>query len=273
MNNQNKKQQDHLEKRQLEIECPTSHKIKKNPPEVKDPKRISYSELKNWVECPYRHKLIHKDKLPYFEGNEYTAFGTAIHKVCELLMIEEDADFEKEFIKELEKLKKDNYPINENMIEDMFSQGRKISKVVLPEVKKYFKDFTVFSIEEQILEEIKEFDSNTRYFKGFIDLVIKTNDGKYHVIDWKTCSWGWDSKKKNDKIINYQLSFYKNYFSKKHDIDPDDIFTYFVLLKRTSKKNIVEVVPVTNGKRKINNSLNLLICQTLHRFFFYRHMQ
>ena len=46
-------------------------------------KRISFSELKNWKECPYRHKLIYIDKLPHFEGNEYTAFGTAIHNVCE----------------------------------------------------------------------------------------------------------------------------------------------------------------------------------------------
>jgi hypothetical protein len=48
---------------------------------MSDIKRISFSELKNWKECPYRHKLIHIDKLPYFEGNEFTAFGTAIHAV------------------------------------------------------------------------------------------------------------------------------------------------------------------------------------------------
>ena len=49
-------------------------------------KRISFSELKNWKECPYRHKLIYIDKLPHFEGNEYTAFGTAIHAVCEKIV-------------------------------------------------------------------------------------------------------------------------------------------------------------------------------------------
>ena len=46
-------------------------------------KRISFSALKNWRECPYRHKLIYVDQLPYFSGNEFTAFGTAIHEVCE----------------------------------------------------------------------------------------------------------------------------------------------------------------------------------------------
>ena len=49
-------------------------------------KRISFSELKNWKECPYRHKLIYIDQLEHFEGNEYTAFGSAIHEVCEKII-------------------------------------------------------------------------------------------------------------------------------------------------------------------------------------------
>ena len=50
----------------------------------------------------------------------------------------------------------------------------------------------------------------------------------------------------------------KNFYAKKHDIDPARIETYFILLKRTAKKDIVEVVRVTSGQKKINNSLNLL---------------
>ena len=41
---------------------------------------ISYSELKNWDFCPFYHKLVYIDKLKPFRGNEYTAFGTAIHE-------------------------------------------------------------------------------------------------------------------------------------------------------------------------------------------------
>ena len=44
---------------------------------------ISYSELKIWNECTYKHKLIYIDEEKQFLGNEYTAFGTAIHYVCE----------------------------------------------------------------------------------------------------------------------------------------------------------------------------------------------
>ena len=44
-------------------------------------------------------------------------------------------------------------------------------------------------------------------------MVLKTPDGRYHIIDWKTCSWGWDAKKRSDKILAYQLVFYKHFFA------------------------------------------------------------
>jgi ATP-dependent helicase/DNAse subunit B len=50
---------------------------------MSEKKHISYSELKTWAECPYKHKLKYKDGIKGFVGNIYTAFGTAIHEVCE----------------------------------------------------------------------------------------------------------------------------------------------------------------------------------------------
>ena len=101
-------------------------------------------------------------------------------------------------------------------------------------------------------------DDNQDYnFKGFVDLILKKDD-KYILIDWKTCSWGWDTAKKSDPMTTYQLTYYKNYFSKKHNIDTKNIETYFILLKRTAKKNNVEVVRVTSGPKKTENSLKLL---------------
>ena len=44
---------------------------------------ISFSELKNWAKCAYYHKLVNIDKLKGFVGSEHTAFGSAIHEVCE----------------------------------------------------------------------------------------------------------------------------------------------------------------------------------------------
>ena len=44
---------------------------------------ISYSELKDWSFCAWYHKLTRVDGIDGFKGNEYTAFGSAIHSVCE----------------------------------------------------------------------------------------------------------------------------------------------------------------------------------------------
>ena len=95
-------------------------------------------------------------------------------------------------------------------------------------------------------------------FKGYIDAVVKTPDGKYHIIDWKSCSWGWDARKRSDPMVTYQLTLYKIFFAQKHNIDLKDIETYFALLKRTAKKDRVEIFRVTSANKKQENVLKLL---------------
>ena len=95
-------------------------------------------------------------------------------------------------------------------------------------------------------------------FKGFIDLVLKTADGKYHIIDWKSCSWGWNSRRRTEKMTTYQLTLYKYFFAKKHGIDLANIETHFALLKRTAKTDKVEIFRVTSGDKKVDNAIKLL---------------
>ena len=219
---------------------------------------ISYSELKNWHHCPFYHKLVNIDKLKVFEGNEYTAFGTALHSVCEDLLTEEVSIpkpelFNQKFRDEIKKLKSEE--LNKKLIIDMFEQGGKLSEQVLPSLDKYFDDCEVFMAEEKLYEPISGTDDYL--FKGFVDLIIKEGDD-YHIIDWKTCSWGWDSRKRSDKMIVYQLILYKHFFCQKYGINPNNVHTHFGLLKRTSKKNIVELFKVTSGQKRIDNALELL---------------
>ena len=79
---------------------------------------ISYSELKQWTECAWKHKLNYIDKIKQFKGNEHTAFGSALHTVCEVIVQDhsenkKSADlqelFEKEFLKNQQKKKKSLY--------------------------------------------------------------------------------------------------------------------------------------------------------------------
>ena len=223
--------------------------------------KISFSELKIWNECAFKHKLVYVDGIKNFTGNHYTAFGTALHHVCEVRVQKNITDTEAEqlfkdkFIEELKILEPDS--IDKKMSLEMVDQGKNLVKYILPELKKTFESFEVVSVEEQLFEGITEFETSCN-FKGFIDLVIKTPDDKYHIIDWKTCSWGWRAERKSDPMTVYQLSFYKNYFAKKHNIDPKNIETYFALLKRTAKSNNIEIFRVTNGKKRVANAVDLL---------------
>jgi len=238
----------------------------KTSPYQEPQKKISFSELKIWTECAFKHKLAYIDGLKHFSGNEYTAFGTAVHYVCETLVFNKNLDtsevFRKKFIEEIKALDDVN-SLNKKLILDMKDQGTELFEDILPKLEESFPGYEVVSVEEPIFEEIREFDTDVN-FKGFIDLVLKTPDGRYHVIDWKTCSWGWDARRKNEKMTVYQLSFYKNYFGKKYNIDEDKIDTHFALLKRTAKKNRVEIFKVSNGKRRINNALELLNLALTH---------
>ena len=226
---------------------------------------ISYSELKLWAECSWKHKLVYKDKIKKFVGNEYTAFGRALHLLCENAIEdkiqEEDHDdfFEAAFQKEIVDLMRKEVELDQKMIDDMLEQAKRISPKIIPEVVKYFDNYEVVSVEENLMLPVKEVKDLSYNFKGYIDLVLKTSDGKYHIIDWKTCSWGWDAKKRSDKFITYQLTLYKKFFCQKHDIDPKMVETHFALLKRTAKKDHVEIFRVTSGPRKTQNATDLLI--------------
>ena len=219
---------------------------------------ISYSELKDWKFCAFYHKLTRVNKIEGFKGNEYTAFGTAMHSVCEKKLLKEEVsdDF---FIEELEKNileLDDDVEVNEKLVTEMRTQGKTIIPEISDALDDYFEEFEVIAVEMPLMEPIEGEDSYN--FKGYIDAVVATPDGKIHIFDWKTCSWGWDFKKKNDKMITYQLTLYKNYFCQKMNIDPKDVETHFALLKRTAKKNRIEFFRVTSGIKKTENALKLL---------------
>ena len=224
------------------------------------PKRehISYSELKDWATCPHYHKKTWIEKVAKFEGNEYTAFGTAIHDVCEKKLLKEDIDdsklFQIGFYKKIDELLEKNIAINEKNVKQMRTAGPQILAEVDDALKQYFGEYEVFSSEEKLYVPIENFNV---YFKGFVDAVVKVGD-TYHLFDWKTCSWGWDSRKKSEKIVTYQLTLYKHFWCLKHNVDPKNVETHFALLKRTAKKDRVEIFRVTSGPRKIENALKLL---------------
>lgn len=219
---------------------------------------ISFSELKDWNFCPYYRKLVQEDGLNPFTDSIFTVFGTSVHSICETMVKGEDSKnlFESTFINNI---KESPIEPSEQEISSFTKEGKEILEEVLSALDKYFGKYEVLQCEEQLYEKINEFSKGNYDFKGFIDLVLKTEDGKIHILDWKTCSWGWDMKKKSDKMVTYQLTLYKKFYAQKHQVDLEQIETHFALLKRTAKPcNKVEIFRVTSGDKKIENATELL---------------
>jgi len=182
--------------------------------------------------------------------------------VCENVVVSEQEEvsgedfFDHEFRKELKALNETE--LDKKLVVDMQQQAHIIIPQIEPYLKAHFGPYEVFSVEERLYEGVDFVMPLERKFKGFIDLIIKTDDGKYHVIDWKSCSWGWKAQKKADKLITYQLTLYKMFFCIKHKVDPSMVETHFALLKRTAKENNVEIFRVTSGDKKTKNATKLL---------------
>lgn len=222
---------------------------------------ISFSALKIWNDCPFKYKLTYIDNVQKFRGSEYTVFGTSLHEACEKKLLDNNINeveyFLNKFDEEIKNIPSD-VQLDTSLLTEMKEQGKTLAAMALPALKEKFGNFKVLAAEEDIFEAIKKIPELDYNFKGYIDLIIQTEDNKIHILDWKTCAWGWDAKKKSDPMITYQLTFYKYFYSQKHNIDPKNIETYFALLKRTAKKDNVEIFRVTSGDKKTDNAFNLL---------------
>jgi len=238
-------------------------------------KHISYSEWKNWHICPHYHKLTYIDKVTQFEGNIFTAFGKALHTVCEYTLTSPEkyrgpgaieALVKTQFLKELKALPEDEQQRAKRdfKLKEWLVSGLEIVpdlyRCLTEKFGKLGEDWEVLKAEEQLYVPITEFTEAEKKFKGFIDLVVYSKrDEKIHLIDWKTCSWGWRREKKSDTILAYQLVFYKHFYARKYEVDPKDVDCHFVLLKRTAKAGKkAEFVRVTTAKKRTTNALNAL---------------
>ena len=97
---------------------------------------ISFSELVTWNECPHKHKLKYVEKVHKFFGNEFTAFGTSIHNVCEDVLLDETVDMKRIFLESMDKeaksLKRKGVQIDEKFWGDLKEQGVQLTNHILP---------------------------------------------------------------------------------------------------------------------------------------------
>jgi len=249
---------------------------------------ISYSEVKIWKECAWRHKLAYIDKLDEYEPNVYADFGSIVHEHIEnylktnKMLLENCAkDLQDKWIQR----KYDD----KLLIEGRISEDKKYKHVYLETWQEYaknilaefpdwmdetFPNWELVEAEHFLMENI---DNNDIKFKGYVDCIIKVPKGKngkfnYWVIDWKTTGpAGWFYQKKRDFLTLAQIGLYKYYWSVKNEIDLKDIRTGFVFLKRGGKpKKCLELFKVSAGPKFVEKTIKLVdsMIFTVKRGFF-----
>jgi hypothetical protein len=218
---------------------------------------VSYTELSNWIECQWRHKLKYLNGIELEEDGPsiHTEYGQVMHDALEYYL--KERKFEP-FDKIRAQLKSMLDPLSESALKNQDPETFIASvESVLQQVPAFMDatfgpEWKFYAAELPLFESIEGEPDKT--FKGFVDAMftvpkpetsstIKRNPNELWIIDWKCSGSFWSASKVKEKQL--QLVLYKHYVSKKLNIDPRDIRTGFVILKRS-------VNPSKNGNIRLN---------------------
>lgn len=239
---------------------------------------ISYSEIKIWKECPWKHKLMYVDGIQTYENNPYAEFGTIVHDTIENYLKTGSMDVSDveqklkdswdkhgfdtpEYIEKMTiQRKKFDLKYRHEKFESWLTSAYNILSAVPDFMKENFGDWSYVSAEEELYEKIENQDLS---FKGFIDAIIKSNINgkeKYWIIDWKTTGpRGWYQDKRRDFLTQAQVGLYKKFWSEREGIPLKSIGCGYALLKRNTKpEKCAWFMPVSVGPKFITKSEKLI---------------
>ena len=233
---------------------------------------VSYSEVKTWKECPFRHKLKHIDKIDLDTPSPYLDFGTAVHEGCESYLKSKSIDrdaildtmrkaWEENGFDDLQWVEKQPNWYKYYPVEEWCEWATNMWNDVPSFLDKEFPGWEAVSAEEMLYEAI---EGKPLMFKGFIDVVIrvprKNGTWKYWILDWKTSkSYGWDRRKKQDFLIQAQIVLYKHFWATKNNIPLKDVGCGFILLKRGGKPGkMCELLTISAGPKTIEKSTKMV---------------
>jgi len=252
---------------------------------------VSYSEIRVWKECPFRHKLTYINKISTDEPSPYLSYGTAVHEALEnfLKTKEMDASIALDMIRsEWEKHGFDSKewiaaqadyrksqgwkPKAHNYVDEWLEWAENCLSEIPAFLDNEFDEWETVSAEEELYEFVEGYDI---FFKGFIDALLKVKiKGKeyFYVLDWKTAGdKGWYASKRRDILTWAQIALYKSFWMRKNDFDTKQVKCGFVLLKRGAKAgSTCELVKVSVGPKAEENALSIMrsMVKTVRRGIF-----
>lgn len=228
---------------------------------------VSFSEVKLWKECSYRHHLIHVKKLDFFKPSPILVFGTAVHAACEdyLLTRVMKTEICINALEEAWAQNSENQEVKKDFTQKSLDTAKSEALMILTELPAFldreFPGWEAIEAEHQLYEAV---EGHPHAFKGFIDGVIKCKGKKgedlYWILDWKTSQRGWFREKKSDEMIKAQLALYKNFWHQKNShLNFRDIRCAFVILKKQAKPGEhCELFSVSMGETPIKRSLKVM---------------
>jgi len=225
---------------------------------------MSFSEMRDWQDCSYRHKLKHIDKIGLALPGIHLDFGTAVHSACENYMKTGVMD-KKAFLTTLHAMWTEHEKVvPEAFTVKAFKQFAKEGVGIIADVPAWFDEtfpgWKFVDAEHYLYEPLEKWP---HAFKGFIDCIITAPGPRGKELTWlldfKTCSWGWDKYKKSDPHVTAQLVLYKNFWTRKTGTNAKDVRCAFVLLKRTGKPGKhCELVTTSVGDVTMGKSLAVI---------------
>jgi len=239
-------------------------------------KKISFSQFRQWNECPAQWKLNYLEGKRIYEASIHTCFGTAIHTVLQA------------FIKTLYtegRTESNKLNLNELFDKEFLNE---VTKNKLVHTKEDFESFTEdgktilksFTSNEN---KLKFFPSNKYEFVGielpidmpikfnlqfvaFIDLVLREKQtGRIKIFDFKTSSVEWNKYQKTDDNKVFQVLLYKAFYSKAFNVPLEMIDVEFFILKRKLYENVnykqdhIQIFTPSHTKPAVSNAVKSLI--------------
>src|SRR6266576_6121179 len=138
--------------------------------------RVSYSSLIQFKSCSHQFKLNNIDKVGKFDSTIHTIFGKWIHTGVQTILEKKGDEsrqiqnFSKRW-KNFSRVYKDQLVHETTRVESFALAGIHILKHIKSAMDLEFKNWSVVSIEQRL--KTPELYEKGKYFKGFIDIVLK----------------------------------------------------------------------------------------------------
>lgn len=219
-------------------------------------KKISFSEWRSFLKCPYEHFLAYVTREPTPpEFNDILFTGSTIHKAIEL-GIKSNWEYESPLklfraarkevtLEEVRRIKQNaaryeayNEEKYLNTLEDFLAKtkttheeyGARILNALNFKNNFPADEWEVIGAEEEMLAPLVD----DIYFKGILDLRLRNKQtGKYLIIDWKSAGKRWDiEKKKKDDSFFAQVFLYQYFISKIFEVDIKNIELAYIVLPK-----------------------------------------